>query len=74
MTKQQLIVASIIADVLDLIVVGQIPGLSWFIDVPLIVMHVAYAGAGGLWTVLELVPIAGTLPMFTIAAFAHESK
>jgi len=74
MTKKELIAASIAADVLDLIVVGQIPGLSWLIDIPVICMHVAFAGAAGLLTMFELIPVVGTIPLFTIAAFAHSPK
>lgn len=74
MTKQQLIGASIIADVLDVFVIGQVPGLSWFIDIPIIIMHVSYAGPKGFMTLLELVPVVGTLPLFTFAAFSHEPK
>lgn len=74
MNKQQLIVASIIADVLDVFVVGQIPVLSWFIDIPIIIMHVNFAGAKGFMTLIELVPVVGTLPLFTFAAFSHSAK
>lgn len=73
MTKQQLIIASIIADVLDVFVVGQIPGLSWFIDIPVICLHIAFAGPKGFFTILELIPVVGTLPLFTVAAFSHEA-
>lgn len=74
MTRQQLIVASVIADVLDVFVIGQVPGLSWFIDIPIICMHVAFAGPKGFMTLIELVPVVGTLPLFTFAAFSHERK
>lgn len=74
MTRNQLITASIVADVLDIFVIGQIPGVSWFIDIPVIVMHVAFAGPGGLSTLLELIPGVGTIPIFTIAAFSHGEK
>jgi hypothetical protein len=70
-TRQNLIVASLIADALDIAVVGQWPGLSWLIDLPLIALHVWYAGPAGLPTLLELVPVVGTLPLFTVAAFSH---
>lgn len=74
MTKKELIAASIVADVLDLFVIGQIPGMSWFVDIPVICMHVAFAGAAGLLTMFELVPVVGTIPLFTIAALAHSPK
>jgi hypothetical protein len=72
MSRKTLLVFSIFADVLDFLVVGQIPILSWVIDIPLIVLHVQYAGLRGLWTLLELVPFVGLLPVFTIATFAHK--
>lgn len=74
MTRKDLITASIIADVLDIFVIGQIPGLSWFVDIPVIIMHVSFAGSAGFSTLLELVPGVGTLPVFTIAAFSHSEK
>ena len=70
-TPQTLLAASLLADVLDLFVVGQIPGLSWFIDIPIIAMHVAYSGPAGLTTLLELIPGIGTLPVFTMMAIKH---
>jgi hypothetical protein len=73
-TKKHLLIASLIADALDFAVIGQMPGLSWFIDIPLIAMHVAYAGPAGFSTLLELVPVVGTLPLFTIAALSHGEK
>ena len=43
-SRKTLLIASLIADLLDLLLVGQVPGLSYFIDGPLIAMHVAFAG------------------------------
>ena len=70
-SRKTLLIASLIADLLDLLLVGQVPGLSYFIDGPLIAMHVAFAGPAGLATLLELVPVIGTLPLFTIAAMRY---
>jgi hypothetical protein len=64
----------LIADLLDLVVVGQIPGLSYFIDGPLIAMHVAFAGPAGLATALELVPVVGTILIVTLAALLATKK
>jgi hypothetical protein len=72
MKKSTLVTLSLIGDLLDIAVIGQIPGLSWFIDIPIIICHVAYAGPGGFMTMLELIPVVGTLPLFTIAALAHK--
>jgi len=74
MSRKTLLVTSLIADVLDILVIGQVPGLSWIIDLPLIVMHVAYAGPSGFSTLVELVPVVGTLPLFTLAALSHGKK
>jgi hypothetical protein len=73
-TRKQLIIASMIADALDLLMIGQIPVVGWFIQVPVLAMHVAYAGNVGWAMLLELVPVAGTLPMFTIAAMSYTEK
>jgi hypothetical protein len=70
-SRKNLIIASLVADALDIALVGQIPGLSYFIDLPVIAMHVIYAGPGGLATLLELVPVVGTLPIFTLASLRH---
>jgi hypothetical protein len=74
MTRKTLLIASLIADLLDLLVIGQIPGLSYLIDGPLIAMHVAFAGPAGLATAFELVPIVGTIPIFTLAALFARKK
>lgn len=74
MTKGDLVKLSLLADVLDLVVVGQIPVLSWVIDIPIIALHVAYAGVAGLTTLLELIPFVGIVPFFTIAAFMYDAN
>jgi hypothetical protein len=74
MDRNTLLFASLIADGLDLFVVGQIPGLSYVIDVPLVLMHVIFAGPAGFSTLLELIPVVGTVPLFTIAALCHKPK
>jgi hypothetical protein len=73
-SKQVLVAASLIADALDMAVVGMIPGISWFIDLPVIAMHVAFAGPKGFMTIIELVPVVGLIPVFTIAAMSYGTK
>jgi hypothetical protein len=73
-SRKTLLIVSLIADALDIMVVGQIPGLSWIIDLPVIAMHVAFAGPAGFSTLLELVPVVGTIPLFTLAALTHKYK
>jgi hypothetical protein len=74
MTKKMLVAVSADADALDVVVIGQLPGLSWFIDAPVLAMHFMYAGPKALPTLLELVPVVGTIPLFTIAALSYPDK
>lgn len=68
MDRSTLIFWSVVADILDFIAIGQAPVLSWIIDIPVIIMHVWFGGLKGLATMFELVPIVGTIPLFTISA------
>lgn len=68
MDRSTLIIFSLIADVLDFFVIGQAPVVSWIIDIPVIIMHLAFGGLKGLATMFELVPIVGTIPLFTATA------
>lgn len=71
MTRSQLIKWSIARDALNFIGIGQIPGLCWLLDLPLIVMHFRYAGPASLFTLLETIPVIGFVPFFTIAALCY---
>ena len=73
MKKSTLIWLSLAADILDIMVVGQVPVVSWFIDIPVISCQVLYAGPAGFLTMVELVPVVGTIPLFTAAALMHEN-
>jgi hypothetical protein len=73
-TRKTLIIASLVADALDLLLVGLLPGVGWLIQGPVIAMHVAYAGPVGWAMLLELVPMMGAIPMFTVAALAYPEK
>ncbi|MBV1695075.1 MAG: hypothetical protein KGP27_11490 [Hyphomicrobiales bacterium] len=68
MDRTTLIIWSVIADILEFIAIGQAPVLSWIIDIPVIIMHVSFGGLKGLATMFELVPVVGTIPLFTISA------
>ena len=73
--QKQLFYMCLLADILDLLIVGQWPGLSWVIDIPAIVMYVSYAGTAGLTKLLlELIPVIGTFPIFTLAAMSHRKS
>lgn len=71
MTKRQLIMWSIARDSLDFIGIGQIPPLSWLLDLPLIFMHFSFAGKAATIVLFELIPFVGILPLFTFAAFSY---
>ena len=70
-SKKFLVGVSLLADALDLLVIGQMPGLSWVIDLPVTALHVAFAGPTGLLTLFELIPLVGTVPIYTAAALAY---
>lgn len=74
MSKKTLLAVSVFSDVLDLAIVGQIPGLNLLIDLPVVAMHVYYAGPKGLWTLLELLPGVGFVPVFTMAAMSYPDE
>lgn len=74
MNRTALVIFSLIADVLDFFVAGQVPLLSWIIDIPVIIMHVAFAGWKGIFTVFELIAVVGTIPLFTASALLQKPK
>jgi hypothetical protein len=71
MTKRQLIFWSLLRDVLDVVGIGQIPGLNWVLNVPLIIMHFHFAGMRAWLTLFENIPVVETLPFFTVAALSY---
>lgn len=71
MTKTQLIAISAIRDLLDFVVIGQIPGLNWILNAPVIWLHYRFAGPRALITLFENVPGIETLPCFTVAAISY---
>lgn len=74
MSRTRLVAISLVADALDTIVLGQLPGLSWFIDIPTILVHLVFAGPIALLTLGELAPVVGTLPLFTAAALLYKPR
>jgi hypothetical protein len=74
MTKSQLIKWSGVRDFLDIIVIGQIPGLNWLLDLPLFIMHLNYAGPRAFFTLLEAIPGVGLIPIWTIAAMSYPNR
>ena len=73
MDSRSLLVLSVIADILDLLVIGNIPGLSWFIDIPLILLHFAAGGPAALVALLEAIPLVGLVPIFTWLAWRYHN-
>jgi hypothetical protein len=74
MTKSQLIKWSFGRDVLDWLGIGQVPPLSWILDVPILWKHFEYAGPAACIAALELIPVVGALPIFTVAAMLYPNK
>ena len=73
MNRGQLIMWSVIADVLDIVVIGQTP-IGWVIDLPLIVMHFVAYGPAAILNLLELIPGIGFIPVFTIMALKAKAE
>jgi hypothetical protein len=71
MNSKALLTASVVADVIDMFLVTQIPGLSHVLDFPVFMMHFKAGGwkaAGTLW---EAVPMVGCLPVFSFYAWKY---
>lgn len=73
MTKSDVVIVSVIRDLLDFTPFGHIPLLDQMLDLPVIYMHVKYAGPRGLTTIPELIPLVGILPIFTVLALSYPS-
>lgn len=72
-SKKTLIMASIVADAVDvLLLVGISPG-PWSVitEAPVSVMHFMYAGPRAVAVLTEFIPFAGFLPIYTIAALLY---
>lgn len=71
---QFLFAASIVADILDFAVIGQVPGIGHLLDVPVFILHFLAGGPKALLTLLELIPFVGSLPIFSYLAWRYKSK
>jgi hypothetical protein len=71
MTKSHLIKWSVARDALNFMCIGQLPGLAWLLDLPLLIMHFNYAGPAAIFTILEMIPVVGFFPFFTVAAMLY---
>ncbi len=74
MSKTTLVIISALRDVLDLLIVGQIPVLNIIVNVPVMIAHYWYAGPVSLLSLIENVTGVETLPCFTALALAYPSK
>ena len=68
-----LLAVSVIADILDFTGIGQIPGLSHLLDVPVIILHFLAGGPKALLLLLELVPFIGFIPIFSYFAWRYKT-
>lgn len=71
MTRRQLIAWSAARDALDWLVIGQVPPFNWLLDIPILCMHLKFAGPPALIGLIELVPVVGMFPFFTTAALSY---
>lgn len=69
MSKKFLLYASIFVDILDFTGIGH---FLYFFDIILIVMHFVYAGPKAIAGILDMIPVVGFLPVFTIMSLTHD--
>lgn len=69
--KMLVIPLSIIADVLDLTVVGH---FLYPLDILVIVVHLIYGGPRALIGILDMIPGVGLLPIYSILAFTYPER
>jgi hypothetical protein len=72
-SKKTLLTVSIIADAVDVLLLAGISPGPWSIitEGPVTVMHFMYAGPRAIAVLTEFIPIAGFLPIYTIAALLY---
>jgi hypothetical protein len=66
--RQFVIVASIIADLLDFTGIGH---FMYPIDMIVIIIHMLYVGPKALVGVLDMVPAVGVLPIYTFLSLTY---
>lgn len=71
-SRKTLLTVSAIADALDLLGFGLLPGpWSLLIDLPVTVIHFLYAGPKAFVVLAEYIPGVGFLPCYTMAAWFY---
>lgn len=66
-----MIVASVIADLIDLTGIGQ---LAIPIDIAVITLHLIYAGPRALIGIVDMIPVVGFLPIYTGLALSYDES
>jgi hypothetical protein len=67
--RQVVITASIIADALDFTGIGH---FLYPIDLVVIFLHLLYAGPKALTGLLDMIPVVGVIPIYTILALTYK--
>jgi hypothetical protein len=71
LNSNTLLTFSIIADVLDIAIIGQTPGIGHILDLPVFIMHFMAGGPKAAFTLLEAIPGIGFLPIFSWFAWKY---
>jgi hypothetical protein len=73
-SRKTLLIASVIADAVELLTVWFWGGTQWFpfLETPVIVLHFMYAGPKAALAMFDLIPGLGLLPLYTIAALLYK--
>jgi hypothetical protein len=73
-SRKTLVIASVIADAVELLTVAFWGGTQWFpfLETPVIVLHFMYAGPKAALAMFDLIPGLGLLPLYTIAALLYK--
>jgi hypothetical protein len=73
-SRKTLLIASVIADAVELLTVSFWGGTQWFpfLETPVIVLHFMYAGPKAALAMFDLIPGLGLLPLYTIAALLYK--
>ncbi len=70
LTKQTIVVISIIADLLDFTPFH----FAFIIDIAVIIIHYLYAGPRALWGIFDMIWGVGVLPIYTGLALSYKNK
>lgn len=73
LNSKTLLIASIVADLLDIAIIGQTPGVGHLLDFPVFVMHFMAGGPRAAFTLLEAIPGIGFLPIFSWFAWKYHT-